>query len=459
MNHLKLFEYTVNFYKSSPDLFNYSNGTLSLSESQKLILSDEQVALLEYIFEFRNLFRSFYLEIDWDDAKKEKIVPNASCTSLQIEFELYSGNEFCFYDNEHHLFSNLSSSLIKGKNLPKSFFLIDEDYKSNSDLTLKAVTKFNEIIKWINFLTQTSNLDKKTDDGLILYFLIKGENDKFAKPLEIEINNLQELVNLEEISPIDDISMLISKDDHGNLHHQDRQSFFKLALVDTLRKVITSNTKDTLTPRILFENLDKIKSSYYEHYEVFIHNFAIGEFQQQVEEKGFEYAEKVSSVLNDIQIRLYAIPIVLVSLGALAKVDDIYSYTFVISGVLITGLFNSWMINDQVLRLEQIEKSSKFAFNRLKDECEEKLETQSVLNNLTDIVNNIENRIADRNTKIRYYKILCWLPTLIAAVLLLLKERAAIFNFFNLNFINTSASLNDFLCVFSSLSKVVYFFL
>ncbi|WP_157823675.1 hypothetical protein, partial [Pseudoalteromonas sp. GutCa3] len=337
--------------------------------------------------------------------------------------------------------------------------LIEKNYKSCSELDLKSVLKFDEIIKWINFLTQASDIDKETADGLILYFFIKGEDDKFAKPLEIKINNLQKLVNLEDISPIDDISMLISKDDHGNLHHQDRQSFFKLALVDTLRKVITSDTNDDLKPRILFENLDKIKNSYYEHYEVFIHNFAIGEFQLQVEEKGFEYAEKVSSVLNDIQIRLYAIPIVLVSLGALAKVDDIYSYTFVISGVLITGLFNSWMINDQILRLEQIEKSSEFAFNRLKDECEEKLETQPVLNNLTDIVNNIGNRIADRNTKIRYYKILCWLPTLIATVLLLLKERAAISNFFNLDFINTPVSLDDFLCVFSSLSKVVYFFL
>ncbi|TOH24918.1 hypothetical protein CGI83_23400, partial [Vibrio parahaemolyticus] len=140
------------------------------------------------------------------------------------------------------------------------------------------------------------------------------------KPLEIKINSMVELVNIEDISSIEDIESLISEDENGNLHHRDRQSFFKLALVDTFKNIVKRDSSNKSEAVLLFGNLDQIKNSYYEHYDIFIHNFAIGEFQQQVEEKGFDYSEKISSVLNDIQIRLYAIPIVLVSLGALAKV-------------------------------------------------------------------------------------------------------------------------------------------
>lgn len=457
MKLLELFEATVSFFKSSDGSVIFENGTLTLNESEDFELSENQANSLKFLFENRELFRSFDLQINWHDANKDQIVANSTCTLLKIEFDLYSGNEFCFYNDETHLFNNLSSALIKGKKLPKYFYLINEDYESSSELELKSLTKFDEIIKWIEFLTQVSDIEKETSDGLLLYFFIKGEDDKFAKPLEIKINNLYELIKLEAISSSDDIAMLISKDDNGNLHHQDKQSFFKLALVDTLRKIMVKNSLSDLEPKLLFENLESIKSAYYEHYEVFIHNFAIGEFQQQVEEKGFEYAEKVSSVLNDIQVRLYAIPIVLVSLGALAKVDNIYSYVFVICGVVITGLFNSWMISDQVLRLKQIEKSSEFAFNRLKDQCEEKLKARPVLDNLKDIVENIAERIAERNTKIKYYKILCWLPTAIAITALLVKERNNILEFFNLSSSITNLTQFDFICAVSTTLKLLHF--
>lgn len=454
---LELFESTVELYKTAPSSFTCSNGTLSLVESKDLTLSERQADLLTLIFNHNAKFRNVDLQIDYDDANTGNIKKDAPCTKLKIEFNLYEGNEFCFYNDSNHLFSNLSSSLIQGEKLPKYFYLIKEDYKSNSQLALEQVTTFYNIMKWIDFLTQVSDIEKETSDGLLLYFFIKGEDDKFAKPLEIKINNLNELIKLKAISTSDDIAMLISKDDNGNLHHQDKQSFFKLALVDTLRKIMVKNSLSDLEPKLLFENLESIKSAYYEHYEVFIHNFAIGEFQQQVEEKGFEYAEKVSSVLNDIQVRLYAIPIVLVSLGALAKVDNIYSYIFVICGVVITGLFNSWMISDQVLRLKQIEKSGEFAFNRLKDQCEEKLQARPVLDNLKDIVDNIAERIAERNTKIKYYRILCWLPTAIAITALLVKERNNILDFFNLSSSISNLTQFDFICAVSTTLKLLYF--
>ncbi|KAF7775071.1 hypothetical protein PCIT_a1170 [Pseudoalteromonas citrea] len=426
-----LFNSCISLYKLFGANIHFENGKLDLTT--EVNLTDEHIVHLTNLFNNRRQFRSFALEIDWCEASINDIVAGRECNALKVEFELYAGNSFSFYKNEHDLFSKLSSFLIQGKKLPERYYFTDDDYRSDGDTVLPAIIKLKELMEWIKFLTAISDIDKHTNTGVTLYFFIKGEDDKYAKPLEISICNISELLKIEDISTVEDISKLISKDEHGNLHHQDRQSFFKLALVDTLKKLVANDTTEKSNTEILFTHLDKVKSAYYEHYEVFIHNFAIGEFQQQVEEKGFDYAEKVSSVLNDIQIRLYAIPIVLVSLGALSKVDNAYSYFFVISGVVITALFNYWMINDQILRLKQIEKSCSFTFDKLKNQCAEKLESKAMMSNLDDIVNNIKIRITDRNTKIKYYKALCWAPTLIALILLVVKESASIEKLFSFN--------------------------
>lgn len=446
-----LFDNTVKLFKLFGDKISCENGILRLSE--EVTLSSEQATALKYLFENASKFRKCEITINWDDATSGNIIANAECTGLKVELSIYDGNKFNFYKNEKDLFEKLSLFLIQGKNLPDNYYFIDDDFRSDSDLVHPSLLKLKLISEWIEFLTKISDIDKKTDDGIALYYFIKGEDDKFAKPLEVRISNLRELINIDDISTIEDISKLVSEDESGNLHHRDRQSFFKLALVDTLKKLIKNDTTNQTPSSILFKNLSAIKNAYYEHYDIFIHNFAIGEFQQQVEEKGFDYSEKISSVLNDIQIRLYAIPIVLVSLGALAKVDNVYSYFFIVSGVIITALFNHWMINDQVLRLEQIKKSSEFTFDKLKNQGHEKLESCDTLKNLDEIVDNIKNRIADRNTKIKYYTIFCWLPTVITIFVFMIKEKFYILNFFNVEI--GHPKLDDLVCIMSGILKII----
>lgn len=457
INNTKLFDSTVKLFKSFGNYASYDDGKLLIKGD--VPLSEEQANLIEYLFENKVLFRSFNLMINWEDVKSsDHIVDNTENIELKVEFNLDSGNKFSFYENEKDLFKKLSSYLIKGKKLPENYYLIEEDFRSDGGLIHPSLMKLESITEWLVFLKKTSDIDKEIEDGIAIYYFIKGEDDKFAKPLGIQISSIEELIAISSIAPLGDINKLILEDENGNLHHRDRQSFFKLALVDTLKKLITTDTSDDSNATILFKNLDKVKKAYFENYDVFIHNFAIGEFQQQVEEKEFDYAEKISSVLNDIQIRLYAIPVVLVSLGALAKVDNIYSYLFIISGVIITALFNFWMINDQVLRLEQIGKSSSFVFNKLKMQGSEELESKDILNNLDDIIGNIQNRIADRNTKIIYYKFFCWLPTFITLVLLFIKEKNAIFTFFNLELLISNPTIDNFYCAVSGVIKIVFSF-
>jgi hypothetical protein len=113
------------------------------------------------------------------------------------------------------------------------------------------------------------------------------------------------------------------------------------------------------------------------------------------------------------------------------------------------------MINDQVLRLEQIGKSSSFVFNKLKMQGSEELESKDILDKLDGIVENIKNRISDRNTKIVYYKFFCWLPTFITLVLLFIKEKNVIFTFFNVDLSISNPTIDNFYCAISGIIKII----
>lgn len=431
MTNDQLFSTAIDLYKSFNNKIKASNGFLQLSDSFNL--TAQQAEILKTVYKNRDKFKSFRLTIDHETIDLESnITENALCSELKIELSPYSHCNFSFYSNEYEMLKRLSVALLHGKLLPELYYLIDIDYRSNSDLVIESELKLHTVTKWISFFRKISDIQKETTTGVCLYFLIKSGSDKFTQPLEVSISNIEEICNLPKISAVDDIEMLINDAEVGNLHSKDKQSFFKLALVDVIKSSNESNPSSILG-KALFYNLDKIKKCYYEHYEVFIHNFAIGEFQQQVQDKWFDFSEKINGVLSDIKSKLYAVPIALVSLGTLSTLSDVYSYIFICTGVFITGAINLWMVNDQEERLKQIKYSSIQTFEKIKKINLDSSNPSETFNTVNEATKNISDRIATGESKIQIYKILCWLPTAIMLTLYFLKERNRILDIINID--------------------------
>lgn len=450
------FDYAVKLFKSFGDDVSYANGVFKLNND--VCLSVEQAFIINEFYNRNNknkLFRNFTVEINWEDKVDGKIVDGANCTELKIEFDLYNGCSFSFYNDENDLLEKLSTFLIQGYNLPKNYYFIDSDFRSDSDLVHPFTLKLEPIRKWLSFLKSVSDIEKNIDNGIALYYFIKGEKDKFATPLEIKITNIQELLLINDLSPVDDIEFLIKSDENGNLHHRDKLSFFKLALVDTFKNILAENNTSSSSAFILFSNFGRIKNSYFEHYDIFIQNFAIGEFQQQVEAKSFEYSEKLSTVLNDIQMKLYAIPIVLIGLSTFDKIEGFLNYSFIVAGVFIAGLFNYWMVNDQISRLEQIKISIRYTFDKLRSKGREGLQDSDIITNLDNVYINLKDRIKDRELKIKHYRYLSWLPLILTIIFIVCKEWDK-FGIFNIN-ISTPILDDLYIFIFSTIKILMFF--
>ncbi|AVI68685.1 hypothetical protein CKQ84_11820 [Shewanella sp. WE21] len=456
-NPFNTFDYAVRLFKSFGDNVSYASGVFKLIND--VVLNEEQAFIINEFYnknKQEKLFRQFKVEINWDEKIEGKIVNKANCTELKIEFDLYNGCSFSFYKDENDLLEKLSTFLIQGYDLPKNYYFIDSDFRSDSDLVHPFTLKLEAVTKWLGFLKSVSDIDKNIDNGVSLYYFIKGEKDKFAKPLEVKITNIKDLLSINALSPVDDIDFLLKADENGNLHHRDKLSFFKLALVDTFRNILAEKNTSSSPAFILFSNLGKIKNAYFEHYDVFIQNFAIGEFQQQVEAKSFEYSEKLSTVLNDIQMKLYAIPIVLIGLSTFDKIEGFSSYLFIVSGVFIAGLFNYWMVEDQMSRLEQIKISISYTFDKLKLKSHDGLHDSDIANNLDNISRNLDDRIKDRQLKIKYYRYFCWLPLMLTIIFIIFKEWEKL-NIFNIGI--SKPTLDDLYVVILSATKLLNYFL
>ncbi|WP_240224434.1 hypothetical protein [Rheinheimera hassiensis] len=450
MNNEDLFSVAIELYDSLKECINLGGGFISLTES--INLTNRQAGLLRNILENKEKFRTIRLIVDHDLVEDPTVISEGKlCSEFKIELSPFEYCCFSFYRNELEMLKRLSPYLLQGRSLPSLYYLTEKKYRSDSNLALPAILNLQVITRWISFLKEISDIHKVTESGICLYFLIKSGNDKFSKPLEINISNIECLCSLENISSVDDIAMLISEAEQGNLHSKDKQAFFKLALVDVLRahggEDVNKRDSD-----ILFKNLDKVKSAYYEHYEVFIHNFAIGEFQQQVQEKWFDYSEKISGVLSDIKTKLYAVPIVLVSLGTLSALPDVFSYYFIVIGVLVTAVINFWMVKEQSERLEQIAASSTFIFEKLRRKGVERSEPVEIFTELNEVIGKVSSRISAGRKKIIVYKYLCWLPTLVMLALFALKEGQQYLHLLTINVKPVHAALFEF---FVTLSKSI----
>ncbi len=410
-----VFNQVVALFKAHPSI-KYTAGILSVDEAFEL--TQEIIDLLSYLRTKKSHFQSFELEINYGDTTK--LALKNELTHLKIQLSTDGSDSIVFCSTVEDLISTYGSGLIKGGSLPAYFYLFDTDYQSNGNISCASLEKLNSVLDWLKLLEDIADIEKQTEQGLMLYFLIKSEKDKYTKPLEFEVSNLVGLIDIPTIPMIGDFSSLMSQV-KKDLNNEEKRAFFKLSLVDVLKQ-LKKNEPNKSYIHLAFENIEKIRCTYYENYEVFVHNFALGEFHKEVEAKYFEYVEKIQAVLSDIQTKIYAIPAVLIGMGALSKIDNIIGHVFIFLGILVTSFVTHLALNDQSERLSQTKESMNFVFDKLKTKGSEKLETNEVLSEISTMKNKLQNLITTRGKRIGYYRVLCWMIPPVAFVLLIIKN-------------------------------------
>ena len=339
------------------------------------------------------------------------------CNSISIDFSSINktksrADRFYFFDGIRQLIKDFSVFLSRGEKLPRHYYLFSDDISSIDEQVSKEKEAFDSVVDWISLLTSLSDINKDVDDGQILYFYQKSEGEKISKPFRLDVSISSSFYSMGSCIELGEFESLKSGGESKSLHVDEKRSVFKLALVEVLKDLSKEGGGEDLFYK-LFCNLGRLRSSYYEHYQVFVNNFALSEFHRELEGAYFDYLEKIQGVLGDIQAKMYAVPAALIGMAALSKYKDVYPQTLILFGVLITCVLTTWMLVDQFKRLDSIKDSIGYIFKQFSKKGDEKLEHKEVVSEIENMKVRVEQQINSRRNKIFLYLIVCWSPMLI----------------------------------------------
>lgn len=405
------FYYAVQAFRFLEDI-KYSSGELTFDDDLKIC--EELLDILRNLLTFSDCFQTLSLEVEYQSiANADEIILNKNLTHLSI---IFNSNMVFFNDLKTYV-STYSSELLNDEVTPSYFYLYDDDVLYSDENVENKLENIRRATLWVNLFEKISDIRKQNEEGGSTYYLlVKGNGDSYVKPMALEVNDLSCVLDISVMPELGAFDSLLSED-RVNLNDDEKRSFFKLAMVDTLKELsIKENSKDYL--ELALKNIDHIKTSYFDHYEVFIHNFALGEFYKEVEGKYFDYVEKIQSVLGDIQTKIFAIPAALVGMGALSKVSDMSGNLLILLGVFLVSLMTVWLLKDQKTRLQQINSSMTFVFNKIRQDGEGHEKTR-VMQDIAKMSKELDTLILRRRQWVDNYILMAWIPfiaTLIAFV-------------------------------------------
>jgi hypothetical protein len=426
----------------------YSSGELVFApddEDFKLVVDDALLKLLRNLFSYSDCFAAFILDVGHQNVTNENQL-QVGKELVYFSFSLSENMVFC--DDLKEYVSIYSSAILNDAAIPKYFYLRNSCVLFNDEIIKNKLENIRRATLWVNLFEKISDINKLNEDGgRTYYFLVKGANDSYSKPMEIEVKDLSSVVDVSIMPELGAFDALLLEE-RVDLNDDEKRSFFKLAMVDTLRDLALkpeAEGKDYLT--LALGNIDSIKTSYFDHYEIFIHNFALGEFYREVEGKYFDYVEKIQSVLGDIQTKIFAIPAALIGMGALSKVTSMSGNLLILLGVFLVSLMTVWLLRDQKIRLGQIKASMKFVFNKIRRDGEGNEEAR-VMKDVSRMRIGLEKLLTKRSKWIDSYMIMAWIPFVATSIAFLFKKWDVLLSFGGgfVAFINRPVEFATYIC-------------
>lgn len=414
-----VFNLLLNLYSEcKSDISISSFDTFTVTEP--FLLNEQVIVILKQLNEHKDLLGSLKVEVNFGKIDWDNLSSGDNCTLLNISANKnQDSNPIFFAPNAEILIDKFSPFLAKGESLPSYYYLINEDYASTSQEEPTWLNNLSVVQNWFELFKSLADIEKETTNGEIVYFIAKKDKDKYLKHTELELLLNFSFTQIQNIPKLGEFESLLNG--KNDLHTEERKVFFKQALVEALSELRDEKTSSSPIVKSLLENIEKLTASYHEQVQVFIQNFALNEFHNEVENKYFEYLESINKTVGDVQAKMFAVPASLIGIGALMKATNWLSYSFIVFGIFLVCLFSQFIISEQFSRFKQIQDSINFIFRKLKEEGIQKLDKTKVIKEIREMKGKLEDAIEDKKDRLIWYGIFVWINLLLAPLAIVLK--------------------------------------
>lgn len=427
----KLLSKLVELYLLLPGA--YVRDSDKIESQNSFLFSKELLDLLESIVTIcPAIDGNIQVEIDYSyfstvGELKDKIDDEVESFSLSFSYRKGLVPAIFFYLNIKDLISSASAILSTTFELPKYFYLTDSSYVSVGETDNEDILKLRNLLEWFSLFDDVANISNKKGSVKELVFIVKADGDRVTKPTHFETLITPDVADIKNVPSLGHFSELKSQGTSEDLHLKEKRQFFSMALVEILRGVSSSEKSCTFW---VGENIDALRNLYYEYYELFIENFAINEFRRELEEARFSYVEKIESVIGNIQGKLYVIPASFIAMGGLNKLDSPLAAILALFGIMLGSVFTLLMVRNQSHRVEFLEKSLDFVFEKYKRRSEDENHGSNLISTIENVKGSLLSMLRGKRDQILWYSIAAVLPFVFSVFVFYFKYRDEFFSFF-----------------------------
>lgn len=253
----------------------------------------------------------------------------------RLEFEDGSGHWEEDYKN--YFYPDLEyfmRSSIRKKGLPSRFCIANEKLSETDLINEPLLKKVNYLVKWVKLLADMA--DHIQDNKIFVFFVY----NKDGKTKPYEVSPFITLSQLEKIELNCDDKRYSRLSDSWHLEDaqtKDRQSVMLVSFAE-----IMASIKDGDNPfEVFLSNTKKFHDRYCENYEIYVNRFTVDSQLREIDEQHLSFVGKLQDLVTSSQTKAFALPGVMVAIGALARVNNIVGILAITVGVVMTKILIS----------------------------------------------------------------------------------------------------------------------
>lgn len=321
----------------------------------------------------------------------------------EFTWVLASNSNNKFYEDIEELIQTTGKGIT-----PENYYILSIDH-SSSEPPKAETQQINNICKLINNLSEIADYhDEKNDSSSFNLIFTQHEGDTKSKTTAIKTK-----LSSKSLRPINItlLESLVSEGESTDSHHQAKIYTFKSSIVEFC---------DHIHPDNRFENLvlewDSFLKLYNNNLSTYLSGFSFHKAKKEVAAAQISIAEQLSKITSETTGKILSIPISLAAVIAIVKLDSLIESVLAALGLLILSTITTASISNQKNQLNRLISSRKITFNAFQGK------TNSYPEDLNKDISDARTALISNekylNRTLTLYKVLCWLPTILAAAVI-----------------------------------------
>ncbi len=254
----------------------------------------------------------------------------------KLELEFVAGSEHWQPQFKNYLFKDIETftrGCAKRRSLPSKFCILDKEL-TEADLESPSLLKILHMTKWIKLLADMA--DHVQDNNVFVFFV----QHKEGKAKTYQISPFLNRQNVEDLTLDGDPRHFEHLSDSWHLkdaHEKERQSVMLVSFAEIMSSV--NNTHNLF--EIFLNNTKKFYDRYCENYEIYVNRFTVDAQLREIDEQHLSFVGKLQDLVTSSQTKAFALPGVMVAIGALARSNNLLGALAIAVGVIMTKILIS----------------------------------------------------------------------------------------------------------------------